>query len=54
MPARSVDRPTNTDADYAQETRETIERSRETLKQPLPDTFLGRKTQEPFPKEDDE
>lgn len=23
------------------------------LKEPMPDTFLGRKTQEPFPKEDD-
>lgn len=28
-------------------------RSREILRLPVPDTFLGRKTQEPFPNEDE-
>jgi hypothetical protein len=33
--------------------REVITRAREVLRKPAPDTFLGRKTQTPFPKEDD-
>ncbi len=33
-------------------TRETLRMSLELLRQPMPDTFLGRKTQEPFPAED--
>ncbi|SFI16332.1 hypothetical protein [Bradyrhizobium sp. Gha] len=32
--------------------RELIARASEVLKLPKPDTFLGRKTQEPFPNED--
>jgi hypothetical protein len=32
--------------------REFLEKSLEVLKTPLPDTFAGRKTQEPFPKEE--
>jgi hypothetical protein len=32
--------------------RELAARSRELLKTAMPDTFLGRKTQEPFPTED--
>jgi len=32
--------------------REATSRSFQILKLPAPDTFLGRKTQEPFPKED--
>lgn len=32
--------------------REVIAKSREVLKEPLPDTFLGRKTNEPFPKQE--
>ncbi|MGY3234433.1 hypothetical protein ACVWZ4_005044 [Bradyrhizobium sp. USDA 4472] len=32
--------------------RELIAQACEVLKLPKPDTFLGRKTQEPFPKED--
>ena len=34
--------------------RESIALSREILREPVPDTFLGRKTQEPFPKEGEE
>jgi hypothetical protein len=34
--------------------RELTKESREALKKPSPDTFLGRKTQEPFPQEDEE
>jgi hypothetical protein len=33
--------------------REAIAKSREILKGPAPDSFTGRKTQEPFPSEDD-
>jgi hypothetical protein len=29
-----------------------IRRAQEVLEQPMPDTFLGRKTQEPFPKQE--
>ncbi|WP_439404877.1 hypothetical protein ACNJX9_25950 [Bradyrhizobium sp. DASA03076] len=31
--------------------REELAKAAEVLKLPIPDTFLGRKTQEPFPKE---
>ncbi len=34
---------------FIEQLREIIARSRELLKEPPPDTFLGRKTQEPFP-----
>jgi hypothetical protein len=34
------------------ETRELIEQALLLLRDPLPDTFLGRKTQEPFPVEE--
>lgn len=34
--------------------RKIYERSRELLRLPIPDSFLGRKTQEPFSKEGDE
>ncbi|MCP3402106.1 MULTISPECIES: hypothetical protein [unclassified Bradyrhizobium] len=33
--------------------KELVARSAEVLKLPSPDTFLGRKTQEPFPREED-
>jgi hypothetical protein len=33
--------------------RDAIARSRELLKFPPPDSFVGRKTQEPFPTEED-
>jgi hypothetical protein len=33
--------------------RVTIAKSREILEKPPPDSFVGRKTQEPFPKEED-
>jgi len=44
--------PTQSDAEHAEEIRKLIEESREVLKPPSPDTFLGRKTQDPFPKEE--
>ena len=34
--------------------RAVIKRSRQLLAGPAPDTFAGRKTQEPFPQEDEE
>lgn len=40
------------DSEMTQHMREVADRSRELLKPPpSPDTFLGRKTQEPFPRE---
>ena len=54
MPVRPVYRPTRTDADDAEQIREIIKASFEILRQPGPDAFLGRKTPEPFPNEDDE
>ena len=41
-------------AEHLELMREAIARGREILKAPLPDTFAGRKTQEPFPEEDDD
>ena len=35
-------------------TRDIVAKSREILRTPPPDTFLGRKTQQPFPDRDDE
>lgn len=47
-----IRRPTQSDADHVEEIRKLGEESLEALKRkPSPDTFLGRKTQEPFPKE---
>ena len=33
--------------------RDVISKSLEILRSPVPDAFLGRKTQEPFPKEEE-
>jgi len=48
----SVFRPTQTDSDQVEQTRERIKEACEVLKQHCPDSFAGRKTQEPFPQED--
>jgi hypothetical protein len=47
-------RPTKTDADHLEKIRKVMTVCCDALKQPLPDTFLGRKTQEPFPRLDAE
>ena len=39
-------------AEATASSRETVQRSRDLLRTSAPDTFLGRKTQEPFPKEE--
>lgn len=49
----TVFRRTESDSDHIKQTRELTRNAREALKKPCPDTFAGRKTQEPFPKEDD-
>ena len=54
MPVPYIFRPNAADAEYAEQIRELIKASREVLQQPKPDSFLGRKTQEPFRKEDGE
>ena len=45
-------RPTQTDADQMKQVRSLTNEPREALNRLLSDTFLGRKTQEPFPVED--
>jgi hypothetical protein len=40
-------------AKHIETVRVAIAESREILKKPPPDSFAGRKTQEPFPKEED-
>ena len=47
-------RPTANDLRLAEYMRLVVEKSRALLSQPIPDTFLGRKMQEPFPPEDEE
>ncbi|UFW48550.1 MULTISPECIES: hypothetical protein [Bradyrhizobium] len=42
------------DAAHVEMVRQTIREALEVLKLPQPDTFLGRQTYEPFPKEDPE
>ncbi len=42
-----------TDANFTSEIRRKLDRAREVLDRSVPDTFLGRKTQDPFPTEDD-
>jgi hypothetical protein len=40
------------DAKQSDQSRKIVKDARRILRQSLPDTFLGRKTQEPFPKEE--
>lgn len=49
MANQRVFRPLNTDASDAELIRECVREARRVLNLPTPDTFLGRKTQEPFP-----
>lgn len=49
-----VYRPTPIDHEQAEQMRKLVEKARALLKEPPPDTFLGRATQEPPPKLDDE
>jgi hypothetical protein len=46
-----VHRPSNIDMEHVEVMRRAADESRELLKRPTPDTFLGRRTQEPFPAE---
>ncbi|MCA1362349.1 hypothetical protein I6F14_30550 [Bradyrhizobium sp. IC3069] len=45
--------PLQSDEKHVQQVRKAIRESLEVLTLPRPDTFLGRKTHEPFPSEDD-
>ncbi|UQR66237.1 hypothetical protein LRP30_13700 [Bradyrhizobium sp. C-145] len=54
---RHVYRPTNLNEENKtrrEQIRQLTERARKVLDQPMPDTFLGRKTHEPFPEEPNE
>ena len=52
--SKRIFHPTKADADNVQSVRIVIKQSRELLEQARPDSFLGRKTQAPFPKEGQE
>ncbi|MEY9182360.1 hypothetical protein ABIA41_003795 [Bradyrhizobium sp. USDA 313] len=40
------------DAEQKAQAKKAIDVAQEALREPTPDIFLGRKTQEPFPRED--
>jgi len=49
---RGICRPSKRDIDELERLREFARGAGEVLRRfPMPDTFIGRKTQEPFPKE---
>lgn len=52
MPVHRVYYPTKAEADQTEQMPKVIEESRQVLKRSSPDTFLGRKTQEPPPRDD--
>ncbi len=54
MPNNRIYYPTEADTDHTRLIGEAIKEAREVLEQPPPDTFLGRKTQDPFPKQDEQ
>lgn len=53
-PSRSHPRLDDRLAKVADNSRKLIKASLELLRRPTPDTFLGRETHKPFPREDDE
>lgn len=46
-----VYRPTPIETEQNDQMRKVVEEARALLEQPVPDTFLGRETYQPFPKE---
>ena len=48
---KRIYQPAITDAEVAAHMRDQVRQARDLLKGPPPDTFLGRKTYEPFPAE---
>jgi hypothetical protein len=49
---RGICRPSQQEIDEIKRLREIVNEARDILTRfPVPDTFLGRKTQEPFPRE---
>jgi len=51
MTSTPVYHASSTDLDQTAQTRRVVQQARELLKQSPPDTFLGRRTFEPFPLE---
>ncbi|MGX4801899.1 hypothetical protein [Bradyrhizobium guangdongense] len=49
--SRHIHHPLRIDAAHIEMAREAIRAALEVLRQPQPDTFLGRETHEPFPRE---
>lgn len=49
-----VHRPTAIEHEQNDQMLKVAEKARTLLKQPMPDTFLGRETYKPFPKENPE
>lgn len=52
--AKQTLHPLQSDEKHAEQVRKAIRESLEALTLPRPDTFLGRKTHEPFPSEHDD
>ncbi|MCA1385889.1 MULTISPECIES: hypothetical protein [Bradyrhizobium] len=51
---KQIHHPLQSDEKHVEEVRKTIREARAALELPLPDTFLGRQTHEPFPSENDD
>lgn len=54
LPIRIFHPDREADSELQRTVRERLARNMEALKRRGPDTFLGRKTQEPFPQEDEQ
>ena len=52
--AKQTHYPLQSDQKHVEQVRDAIRESRRALDLPLPDTFLGRRTHEPFPSEQDD
>lgn len=47
--AKQIHFPLQSDENHVEQVRDAIREARKALELPLPDTFLGRRTHEPFP-----
>ncbi|GGI25016.1 hypothetical protein [Bradyrhizobium guangdongense] len=54
MPIRRVHYPLQSDAAHIEMAREAVREAMEVLRQSTPDTFLGRETYKPFPRQNKE
>lgn len=52
--AKQTHYPLQSDEKHMEQIRDAMRESKKALDLPLPDTFLGRRTHEPFPSEQDD